>query len=165
MAMASWSSILCNCKHWLSACFSTLARAASAFSPPVCLRQFGVEVLYSLFSHRKHFDSSYAQSLLVFPLFVGIIYPLFNDICCLDHLYKKIFFFFKNVKVNPLRAKTACTRSKDKGLKNLPWPNLFSKLETPRVSLVSSSWPCLEARVGAAPMHRPHSPPFPFGSL
>ena len=52
--------------------------------------------------------------------------------------------------MNPLKAKIACTISKDKGLKNLPWPSPFSGLEVPRASLVSSNRPYLKEEVGAA---------------
>ena len=95
---------------------------------------------------------------------MGPIYPLFDDICCLDRLQRKKEEE-DDVKVNSLRVKTAYTFIKDKKLKNLPRPSPFSGLETPRASLASSSRPCLKAGEGVAPTHWPRSPLSPFGNL
>lgn len=67
--------------------------------------------------------------------------------------------------MSPLRVKRACILGKGHGLKDLPWPGLFSKLETPHASLVSLSRPCLEAEVKTTLVHRPCSQLFPSRNL
>ena len=80
--------------------------------------------------------------LLILPLFMGIIYPFLDDVCCLDCLKE-------NTKMNPSTGREMCIFNTSKGFEGLPWPGLSSKLKTPCAFLESSGRPCLEVGAGA----------------
>lgn len=160
--MVIWSLVLRSRRRWSSASFLAPTSAASALFlslsalVSLTLRSF---ILFlattSISMAAMHHPSSCFHCLWASSTHsstILVVWIAFKE--------KK-----KDVKVNSLRAKITCTLSKDKELKNLPWPSPFSRLETPHASLVSSGRPYLKEEVGAAPKRFPCSQLSPSESL